>query len=180
MARAYVNAHRAKGKNVYVHKKDHQRFVLVERRLSNLGISLSKYSAFVVSSFLDWFLAKGMNRVPVNTFLGEASLDRYLESIEKTGRDDIASMSSSALIEACEYEVASLYIAKLLDGTPDSFNSIATTIATPKQWKEYRASQERTEELVRSTIRMFRLQFRLNGAKLESYEDVAVELMRRD
>jgi hypothetical protein len=179
LARLYYTTHAKYGINAWVSQKLTARFRLREGELKRMGINSINYASFVINAYLDWCLKKGMGKVPINLFLGQAALNRYLREAEETGRDDIGEMDMDHLIVQSEAEVAAAYIARTVDGDTVTYADIIRELAPAlaNNWLERR--DDLTVEDKLDILQQLRIQFQLNGTKIESYDDIVVALLER-
>jgi hypothetical protein len=101
------------GKEPYVHPKHISKFLVFEDDLRERGIGTYDYATTVVAMLEPWARKRNINYIPVNLFLGQYALDRYM-SIANSDTVTISIGDDKDEILYNELMVARLYIQKNL------------------------------------------------------------------
>ena len=103
------------GKEPYVHPKNISKFLVFEDDLRERGIGTYDYATTVVAMLEPWARKRSISYIPVNLFLGQYALDRYM-SIANSDTVNISISDDKDEILHSEILVARLYVHENLHG----------------------------------------------------------------
>ena len=179
LARRYIDAHKQFGASVWVHAKEYARFEAKAKELRDVGIHAADYATYVVARYMNFCRSRGMQRVPLNMFLGDAATKDYYNYVSHTGSKRVDSSKQHELFY-CELVVANTYIMQTLDGESVVEDDIIHTLRPLLSIEYLELTTLEREALRVDALNHLRLVYMLNGTTLKSYDDVVYALLRKE